>query len=109
MVFRARTVREARAITEGTGAHPEVGREFDRSDRLLIRVPVYGGPEVAVTAKLLNRRGTEMRVVPVTAVGAGLYQVDLPLSATARGEYMIAIEAASGAEPIRSLVPIRVR
>jgi hypothetical protein len=109
MVYRARTVREARAITEGTGAHPEVGREFDRSDRLLIRFPVYGGPAVAVAAKLLNRRGTEMRVVPVTAVGDGLYQLDFPLGATARGDYMIAIEAASGTEPIRTLVPIRVR
>jgi VWFA-related protein len=109
MVFRARTVRDVRAITEGAGAHPEVGREFDRSDRLLIRVPVYGGPEIAVTTKLLNRRGTELRVLPVTAVGDGLYQLDLPLGATARGDYFIAIEAARGSEPVRVLVPIRVR
>jgi len=39
-----------------------------------------------------------------------VYQLDFPLSATARGDYhLIAIEAASGAEPTRTLVPIRVR
>ena len=109
MVYRARTVREVRAITEGAAAHPEVGREFDRSDRLLIRFPVYGRPQVAVAARLLNRMGTELRVLPATAVGDGVYQLDFPLGATARGDYMIAIEAADGAEPIRTLVPLRVR
>lgn len=109
VVFRARTVRDVRAITEGTGAHPEVGREFDRSDRLLIRFPVYGGPEIAVTAGLLNRGGTQLRVLPVTAVGDSLYQLDVPLGATARGDYLIAIDASHGAAPIRTLVPVRVR
>lgn len=109
MVLRARTARDARAITEGTEVHPEVGREFDRSDRLFIRFPVYGGPEVAATARLLNRRGTELRALPVAPVGDGPYQLDLPLSASARGDYLIAIEAARGAESVRALVPIRVR
>jgi hypothetical protein len=109
MVFRARTVRDVRTITEGSGGHPEVGREFDRSDRLLIRFPVYGGSEIAVTTKILNRRGTELRVLPLATVGDGLYQVDLPLGPTARGDYFIAIEAARGSEPVRVLVPIRVR
>jgi VWFA-related protein len=109
MVLRARTAREGRAITEGTGAQPEVGREFDRSDRLFFRFPVYGGPEIGVTARLLNRRGAELRALPVAAVGDGRYQVDLPLGGTARGDYLIAIEAARQDESIRTLVPIRVR
>ena len=66
MVFRARTARDVRAFSEGTGAHPEVGREFDRTDRLFIRFPVYGGPEIAAAARLLNRRGTELRALPAT-------------------------------------------
>ena len=107
MVLRARTAREIRAISEGTGAQPEVGREFDRSDRLFFRFPVYGGPEIA--ARLLNRRGAELRALPVAAVGDGRYQVDLPLGGTARGDYLIAIEAARQDESIRTLVPIRVR
>jgi hypothetical protein len=98
-----------RAFSEGTGAHPEVGREFDRSDRLFIRFPVYGGPEIAVAARLLNRLGTEMRALDLSAVGDGLYQLEVPLGTIARGEYFIAIEAVRGAEPVRVLVPIRLR
>ncbi len=109
IVLRARTARDVRAFSEPTGAHPEVGREFDRSDRLFIRFPVYGGPEIAVAARLLNRLGTEMRALPVAAVEDGLYQLEVPLGAIARGEYFIAIEAARGQEPVRVLVPIRVR
>jgi hypothetical protein len=109
MVLRARTARDVRAFSEGTGVHPEVGREFDRSDRLFIRFPVYGGPEIAAAGRLLNRLGTEMRPLPVAAVGDGLYQLEVPMGAIARGEYFIAIEAARGAEPVRVLVPIRVR
>ena len=109
MVLRARTARDVRAFSEGTGAHPEVGREFDRSDRLFIRFPVYGGPEIAVAARLLNRLGTEMRALDLSAVGDGLYQLEVPLGTIARGEYFIAIEAVRGAEPVRVLVPIRLR
>ena len=109
MLLRARTARDVRAFSEGIGAHPEVGREFDRADRLFIRFPVYGGPEIAVAARLLNRQGTEMLALPVAAVGEGLYQLEVPLGSIARGEYFIALEAVRGAEPVRVLVPIRVR
>jgi hypothetical protein len=50
-----------------------------------------------------------VRVLPVTAVGDGLYQLELPLGVTARGDYLIAVEAVSGAESVRALAPIRVR
>jgi hypothetical protein len=109
IVLRARTARDVRGFSEGTGAHPEVGREFDRSDRLFIRFPVYGGPGVAVAARLLNRQGTEMRALPVAAAGDSVYQLEVPLGAIARGEYFIALEAVRETEPVRVLVPIRVR
>jgi hypothetical protein len=108
LVFRTRTARDVRLVTEGT-AHPEVGREFDRSDRLIIRFPVYGGMDVAPTARVLNRRGDELRALPVGSVGDGVYQLDIPLGASARAEYVIAIEARRGAESVRTLVPISVR
>ena len=107
-VFRARTALELRAIAEGS-AHPEVGREFDRSDRLLVRFPVYGGTGITAAARLLNQRGAEMRALPVAAVADGLYQLDLPLGTAARGDYLIAIEAGRGTETTRALVPIRIR
>jgi len=109
ILLRARTARDVRGFDDGTGVHPEVGREFDRADRLFIRFPVYGGPEIAVAARLLNRQGTEMRVLPVAPVGEGLYQLEVPLGSIARGEYFIALEAVRGAEPVKVLVPIRVR
>ncbi len=108
VVFRTRTARDVRAITEGTGLPTEVGREFYRNDRLFVRFPVYGG-EAAATARLLNRRGAELRALTVAPVGNGMYQLDLPLSASAPGEYVIAIEARRGNESVRTLVPIRVR
>ena len=109
IVLRARTARDVRGFSDGTGAHPEVGREFDRSDRLFIRFPVYGGPGIAVAARLLNRQGTEMRALPVAAAGDSVYQLEVPLGAIARGEYFIALEAVRETEPVRVLVPIRVR
>ena len=109
IVLRTRTARDVRAMTEGPAIHPEVGREFDRADRLFIRFPVYGGPEVVSSARLLNRRGVELRRLTVGAVADGAYQVDLPLAASARGDYVIAIEAARGTDSVRTLVPIRVR
>ena len=107
-VFRARTALELRAIADGS-AHPEVGREFDRSDRLLVRFPVYGGTGITAAARLLNQRGAEMRALPVAAVADGLYQLDLLLGTAARGDYLIAIEAGRGTETTRALVPIRIR
>ena len=87
----------------------ETHREFDRNDRLFIRFPVYGGQDIATTARLLNRRGKELRSLPVASIGAGVYQLDLPLSVSVRDDYLIAIEATRGAESARTLVPFRVR
>jgi VWFA-related protein len=109
IVLRTRTARDVRAISDGTAVHPEVGREFERADRLFVRFPVYGGPGVSVAARVLNRRGTELRSLPVGAVGDGMYQLDLPLGGTAHGDYVIAIEARRASESTRTLVPIRVR
>lgn len=110
LVLRSRTAREARDLGNGAAATPEVERAFDRFDRLFIRVPVYGGPEpIAVTARLLNGRGVEMRTLPTARLPDGQYQLDLPLSVSARGDYLISFEAARGTEKVRTLVPIRVR
>ena len=108
-VLRARSVRDARNIAAGVDLRIEVGREFERTDRVFVRVPVYGGADVTATARLLNRFGTELRALPLSRAGGEVYLLDLPLSATPRGDYLIAIDAARGTESIRALVPIRVR
>jgi hypothetical protein len=73
-VIRTRTAREARTTIEGGTMPTEVGREFDRSDRLFIRFQVYGGPEAAATARLLNNRGKELRTLPISRTEGGIYQ-----------------------------------
>lgn len=109
MVLRTRTAREARAVAEGSEAQPDVRREFDRSDRLFIRFPVYGGQEISVGARLLTHQGKELRTLQVAPLKDGLYQIDLPLSVSLRDDYVVAIDATRGSELARALVPFKVR
>jgi VWFA-related protein len=109
MILRTRTAREARAIADGGDGSAEARREFDRSDRLFIRFPVYGEQDAVVAARLLSRRGRELRALSVARVTDGVYQLDLPLSVSLRDDYVIAIDATRGAESARALVPFRVR
>ena len=109
MILRTRTARDARAIADGAEGQPEVRREFDRSDRLFVRFPVYGGPDIAVAARLLGRQGKELRPLTAAPLKEGIYQLDLPLSVSLRDDYLIAIEATRGTESVRALVPFRVR
>jgi len=109
MVMRTRTAREARAIADGGDGPAEARREFDRSDRLFIRFAVYGDQDAAVAARLLSRRGKELRALSVARVADGVYQLDLPLSVSLRDDYVIAIDVTRGTESARALVPFRVR
>ena len=109
MVLRARTAREARAIVDGSEGQPEARREFDRVDHLFVRFQVYGGQQINVAARLLSRRGNELRPLPVAAIKDDVYQVDLPLSVSLRDDYIVAVEATRGAESAKALVPFRVR
>lgn len=109
MILRTRTAREARAITEGAEGPPEARHEFDRTDRLFVRFPVYGGEGIATAARLLNRRGKELGVLTVAPLKDGIYQVDLPLSTSLRDDYVIAIEATRGTDSAKAFVPFRVR
>ena len=95
--------------TFGPGPHP--GREFRRTDRLLLRFEVYGtAADAAVaSAKLLDRSGRERVELPVVpGNGQGKYDVELPLSFAAPGDYLVKFAATSGGEKIETLVPIRV-
>jgi VWFA-related protein len=109
MILRTRTARDARAIAEGAEGQAEARREFDRSDRLFVRFPVYGGQDITTTARLLNRRGQELRPLPVAQLKEGVYQLDVQLSVSVRDDYVIAIEATRGTESTRALVPFKVR
>jgi hypothetical protein len=72
---------------------------------------VYGGQDAKVVARLLSRRGNELRQLPVAPMKDkdNVYQVDLPLSVSLRDDYVVAIEATRGTESVKALVPFRVQ
>jgi hypothetical protein len=110
VVLRTRTEAERRALGASSPAAPFPGREFLRTDRLIIRFQLYGAASASVSAALLDRTGRVRTAVPVGPAGdaAGTYQIDLPLTFAAPGEYLVAITAANSAEKSEALVPLRV-
>lgn len=109
VVWRVRNVSDLKALTAGTEPAPFAGREFTRTDRLFIRLAVYGASAstATVSARLLGRGGAALQSLAVTSAG-GMYHIDLPLSSVARGDYLIEIAAAAGDDHTETLVPLRV-
>jgi VWFA-related protein len=106
-VHRARTALDFRTISSDGNAVPGVGREFSRTERLLIRFDVYGNG--TATAVLLNRNGQKMADVPVTATSVGgTHQIDLSLASIATGEYLVEITVKGATGEAKELVPLRV-
>jgi VWFA-related protein len=111
-VLRGRTAVETRRITADAEAVPTALREFRRTDRLLVRLEVYGpgGSVPAVASRLLNRTGQRMADLPVQAppTPGALHQIDLPLAGLAVGEYLVEIVATLDGADAKELVAFRV-
>jgi hypothetical protein len=111
-LYRARTLPELRTITADPNAVPAAGRDFARSDRVLIRFSAYGpGTErPEATAILLNRGGSKMSEVPVTvsAVAGTTHEITLALNAMPAGEYLVEITAKGPSGETKTLIPFRV-
>jgi hypothetical protein len=108
-VFRARTVREYQQLKSDVDPVPLAAREFSRTDRLLIRVPVYGpgGTSPPLSVHVLNRAGSAMsELAAQPAPKAGAQQFDLPLAGMAPGEYVLEIKTADG--DAKELIGFRV-
>tara|TARA_Y100001949_G_scaffold169675_1_gene169884 strand:+ start:1567 stop:3624 length:2058 start_codon:yes stop_codon:yes gene_type:complete len=111
-VFRAQNAFEMRQLRANPDPIPETGREFRRTDRLLVQVDAYGpgavGPDV--TAKLLNRGGQSMTDLPVQDPRGDIpyHMLDLPLASLAPGEYLIELTATIGDGTAQQLIAIRV-
>jgi hypothetical protein len=98
-VIRARTPRDYQQLKSDANPIPTVGRDFVRTDRLLIRVPVYGAGGVApgLSVHLLNRSGQAMsELAPAPSAPAGTQLIDLPLAGLAAGEYIVEIKTVDG-------------
>jgi VWFA-related protein len=109
VVIRARNAAELKRA--GADAVPFAGREFVRTDRVFVRFEVCGetAAKAAVSVRLLSRAGAELRALSAApGARAGSYEIDLPLASIARGDYLIAIEAAEGDDRAEALVPFRV-
>jgi VWFA-related protein len=111
-VFRGRTARDFLALESMPDAAPVSSREFSRTERLKIRVPVYAPPDVPVTvaAKLLNRKGQPMRNLVAQPLAARLTvsEIDLPLAGFAAGEYRIEIVARTAAAVTTDVLELRI-
>jgi len=60
------------------------------------------------TARLVNRRGVDGAPIPVVDRGEGRFEIDLPLSNIAAGEWLLAIDAASGEDRAQVMLPFRI-
>jgi hypothetical protein len=110
-VYRARTAREFQALVADAAAVPQPGREFSRTERLLIRFDAYGpgSEKPAVTAVLMNRAGQKMSDIQIAPAAAGaMHQIDLGLNSIPSGEYLVEITAKNGDGEVKELVPFRL-
>jgi VWFA-related protein len=111
-IYRARTLPELRTIAADANAVPAAGREFSRTERVLIRFSAYGpGAErPAATAALLNRGGTKMSDVPITesTVAGTSHEINLGLSSIPAGEYLVEITVKGAGGEAKELIPLRV-
>jgi hypothetical protein len=110
VVFRGRTPLELRAIQADADPQPFAGRQFERTDRIIIRFSLVGpsAADATVVVNLLGRRGAQLATLPLKTVPGRGYELDLPIGSIARGEYVISIEASHGADQAKTLVSFRV-
>ena len=110
-VFRARTVREFTQLKADADAVPSPGREFSRTDRLLIRVPVYGPGDSSppLSVHMLNRGGSAMSELTVApSLKPSVQQIEVPLAGLAPGEYVIEIKVGADGSDAKELIGFRV-
>jgi VWFA-related protein len=111
-LFRAASAREFREISVDPAAAPVPGREFRRTEHLLLRIPAYdtSGNTVQISAKLMNRVGTVLLdLTKVAGDGSiALTQFEVPLARFAPGDYSIEVAATSDTGNARELIQFRV-
>jgi len=110
VVVSTRGPLEWRAAKEDPTPAPSAAREFGRNERLLVRFAVHGTNSGAATivGRFMTRKGAPLTTLRVDTNPAGGYEIDLPLSTIARGEFLLSIEAVHADERAEALVPLRV-
>lgn len=110
-LFRARTVRALQDLKANRDARPSMDREFDRTERLLMRIAAYGpaGTTPSIAARLLNREGQPMSDLPVETHGDGDVSTEIPLAGLASGDYLVEFVASGPGGDATELVGFRAR
>jgi VWFA-related protein len=109
VIVATRSALEFREAVANIDAAPDPGREFSRTTRLLIRVPVSGGTDGRVSVRLLNRAGQTIRAMTALPGSvSGVSQFDLSLAPFAPGDYTLLLTATGGKTPVEQRVAIRV-
>ncbi len=111
-LFRARSLPELQRLKGEPQPVPVAARDFSRSERLLLRVAVYGpaGTTPALKALMVNRGGQTMSELPVATAGSsgGLSQVEVSLANLSPGDYGISLTATGEGGNATELVAFRV-
>jgi VWFA-related protein len=109
-VYRTASSLEVRQLAANPDPVPNATRDFDRRDRLQIRLEAHtrSGVVPAVTATLLNRQGKTLTQLPVRAIATG-FELDLPLSALAPADYVVRFDARAGEASASEHLALRVR
>ena len=108
---RARNALELRQIVDDFTVVPIAGREFRRTDHLLVRVDAHapGGASPTVEARLLNRRGDSIYALDVQPAADGRpYQVHVTPVSLPPGEYLIELRAATASDEVTRIVAFRL-
>lgn len=112
VVLRARNLVEMRSLVADSRAVPSPGREFHRSERMLVRFEIYGpGTELpTVSAALLSRGGDHMVDLTLSSVPGleGTHQVEVPLAGLAPGDYLVEVTTTAESGNAKDLVAFRV-
>jgi len=110
VIYRGRTVLEIRQLKSSTTALPSVSREFQRTERLLLRFQAVGpnGPPTSLSMNVLNQQGALMAPMPAPTATATGYDAEVALNAFPAGTYLIEITGDFGGEKTRTLLAIRV-
>jgi len=110
VLFRGRTPRDIQQLKADLQAVPTTGREFSRTDRLFMRVAVYGAGGPTLSVHMLSRAGQTMSELPVTppATPDGDAVVDIPLAGLAPGEYLIEVKGTGAGGEAKELVSFRL-
>lgn len=110
LVWLVRKPADLKAAQSDPPPAAHAGREFVRTDRILMRIAVEGelAADASLTVGLIDRRGKRLTDLPFTRSEPG-WTLDLPLHSISRGEYLIAVEAAAADHRSTAYVPIRIK